>query len=61
MKSFTSKQARKQAEDSIIRDIRLINKKLEIAREKKELEVDREQVMSVLTRFVELKKASKLH
>jgi hypothetical protein len=61
MKSFTSKQARKQAEDSIIRDIRLINKKLEIAREKKELEVDREQVMSVLTRFVELKKASKFH
>ena len=60
-RTFTSKQERKQAEDKIIRDIRMIQEKLHQNRAKQELEVDKEQVMSVLTRYVELKKATKFN
>ncbi len=57
---FSSKQKRKQAEDAIIRDIAKIQKTLEAHRENKDEDVDKKQVMSVLTRFIQLKKNTKL-
>lgn len=58
---FTSKQQRKQAEDAIIRDMREILSKREDEKAKSSETVDKEHVMSVLTKFVKLKKSTKFH
>lgn len=60
-KVFTSKQQRKQAEDSIMRDMRKILSSLEEHKKARETKVDKEQVMTVLTKFVQLKKNGKIH
>ena len=57
---FTSKQARKQAEDDIISNMRVIQKRLDDHRARDEEDVDKVQVMSVLTKFLALKKISKI-
>ena len=54
------KQKRKQAEDTIIKNMRIIQSRLEkdtIAVET----VEKERVMTVLTRFLHLKKSTKMH
>ena len=59
---FTSKQQRKQAEDAIIRDMRAILNRREDAEKQNLAEpVDKNHVMSVLTKFVKLKKTTKFH
>ena len=57
---FTSKQQRKQAEDTIIRNMRQILFDLKQYKKKTNDPIDKKQVMSVLTRFIELKKSSRL-
>lgn len=58
---FSSKQKRKQAEDTIIREMVHIQKKLEDHRIKQETKVDKEKIMSVLTKFLKLKSETKIH
>ena len=58
---FSSKDKRKQAEASIIKDIRLINEKLEHYRKSGQEPVSREKTMQTLTEFLRLKRQSKLH
>lgn len=60
-KVFTSKQQRKQAEDSIMRDMRKILSELDHHKQIKETQVNKEQVMAVLTKFLQLKKQGKMH
>lgn len=54
--SFTSKKARKQAEDEIIRDMRKVLARLDEYKKTKEIPVDKANIMSVLTKFAALKR-----
>jgi len=58
---FSSKDKRKQAEASIMRDMRKINKKLADYRAEDSEPVCREKTMLTLTEFLRLKKQSKIH
>ena len=52
---FTSKKQRKQAEDAIIKDMRLILSNLESYKQQSHEKIDKTQVLSILTQFVKLK------
>jgi hypothetical protein len=58
---FTSKQQRKQAEDAIISNMRNILERRENEKTNTADPIDKEHVMSILTKFVKLKKLSKFH
>ena len=58
---FSSKDKRKQAEASIMRDIQMINQKLETYRKDAVEPVSREKTMQTLTEFLRLKRQSKMH
>ena len=58
-RSFTSKQERKQAEETIIRDMRLIKERLKDYKKETNEPVNKGHVMSVLKQFVQLKKLDK--
>jgi hypothetical protein len=58
---FSSKDKRKQAEASIMRDMRKITQKLEEHRRQQSEPVCREKTMRTLTEFLRLKKQSKIH
>jgi len=57
----TPKEKRKQAEESILRNMRDIKGKLEKHRQASEEPVDKERVMNVLTQFLKLKKTTEMH
>ena len=57
---FTSKQKRKQAEIKIIKDMQSILSSIE-DKQNDDVVVDKEKVMSVLTKFLHLKKTTKIH
>ena len=58
---FSSKDKRKQAEASIMRDMRIIHEKLESHRNAGSEPVSREKTMETLTEFLRLKRQSKIH
>jgi len=60
-RGFSSKEKRKQAEDNIIRNLRVIRKRLDDYRQKDEEPVSREKTMQTLTEFLRLKRQSKIH
>jgi hypothetical protein len=60
-RAFSSKEKRKQAEDDIIRNLRLIRKRLEDYRKKGSEPVNREKIMQTLTEFLRIKRQSKIH
>lgn len=57
----SEKDKRKAAELSILRNIRTIKKQLNDHRARTDEPVDKKQVMNVLTRFMDLKRPTKLH
>lgn len=58
---FSSKDKRKQAEASIMRDIRKINQKLDDHRKSQSEPVSKEKTMQTLTEFLRIKRQSKIH
>jgi ABC-type transporter MlaC component len=57
---FTSKQERKQAEDSILGNMQSILSRLKKHKQTKtEEKVDKQQVLSVLTQYLKIKKITK--
>ena len=60
-RAFSSKEKRKQAEDDIIRNLRIIRKRLDNYRQKGSEPVSREKTMQTLTEFLRLKRQSKIH
>lgn len=60
-KIFTSKIQRKQAEAAIIRDMRQILSDLNNHKNKEKEKIDKEQILSILTKFVKLKSSSKIN
>jgi len=57
-KRFSSKKDRKQVEEQIIKDMTQIKDNLKEARVKQDNKTDKERVMSVLTKFLKLKKGN---
>ena len=55
--SDTNKFSRKQAEESILKDIKVINKRLSAHRAEEELKVDRAHVIDVLKRYADIVKS----
>ena len=60
-KIFTSKVQRKQAEAAIIRDMRQILSDLNNHKNKEKEKIDKEKILSILTKFVKLKSSSKIN
>jgi hypothetical protein len=57
----TPKSQRKQAEESILRDMRDIQKGLDKHRAQDHEDIDKDNVMNILTQFLSIKKTTKIH